>query len=519
MKALKTTWLLLAGTLLLASSFLWLSLFPESGKRAFMSPAQAASELPAPLTAPATCIIFYDTWDAEPTYNRNDINNAAPLSNYTLQTLIQGTAGTVTSPTLATAWDDYYRLDNASVGYLYTVRAVPDLTTNYDLGMVLYDSTRTAVYTDSNPFDGNSAIITFQATDIGPYYFKVFQRSGQCSWSSNRASTYSLVLGAAAPTPTATPTPTPSPTPPGPAPTPRRDHDDYEPNYDFDTAAIIAPSMTYNLNFVPWGGAQVDNDYFKLWAKPGLVFSCETFDLDPGVDTNMRFFDGNRNPIGGNDDRALGDYSSYYSYYSTYEGWLYVEVGHGGRLSVSDIADSEYKLRCQMTAPGAVGTVTPAPGKDPITPPVVTPRPTATPTPVTSPLPTPTDNGNGNGTGGSTVELSIRPLTTPVPLTPTPTPGGVRTFGLLIYYDANQDGQPGAGEGVSGFFARALSTTNGTELARGYTDEQGRISFSVPTVGPVRVLVPLLGMDRYVDASTPELIVRISPLPVPSTIP
>lgn len=518
MKATRIPWLMLMGSLLLSGISLWAIFLPTGTRSASVSPAQAApaaqalypeGQLPAHACATFTCTLYYDTWDAEPTYNRSDINNAAPLSNYTLQTLVEGTAGSSVNP-----WDDYYRLDNASVGYIYTIRAVPDMTSNYDLGIVVYDNTRTAIYTDSNPFDGNSAIVTIQAANVGPYYFKVFQRSGQCSWNSNKASTYSLILGASTPTPTATPTPTPTPTTPGPTATPRTDYDDYEPNYDFDHAVTIAPGLTYDLNFVPWGGASIDNDYFKLWVKPGLVFTCETLDLAAGVDTNMIIYNGNRNAIGGNDDRELGDYSSRLSYYSTYEGYLYVEIGHGGRLSMPDVTESDYSLECTMSVPGPVGTVTPAPDKDD-TPVAPTPRPTATPTPPSSPIATPTDSGSG----GNTVELTIRPLTTPAAATPTPTPGGFRTFGVLVYYDGNQDGQPGAGEGIPGFFVRVLSTEDGTELARGYTDEQGRISFNVSTVGPVRALVPLLGLDRYVDAATPEVVVRISPLPVPDAIP
>jgi hypothetical protein len=103
---------------------------------------------------------------------------------------------------------------------------------------------------------------------------------------------------------------------------------------------------------------------------------------------------------------------------------------------------------------------------------------------------------------------------------PTPTPQGFRTFRVLVYYDENEDNQLGAGEGVPGFFVRVLSSTGaGEELAHGYTDEQGQLSLTVPTVKAVRVLVPLLGFDQLVEPSIPEVVIRIAPSPLPEVIP
>jgi hypothetical protein len=255
------------------------------------------------------------------------------------------------------------------------------------------------------------------------------------------------------------------------------------------------------------------------------MFACETFDLGPVVDTNMILYDANKNLIGGNDDRALGDYSSRISYYSTYEGYLYVLVGTGERLSYEDAKDSPYKLKCTKSVPG---TPTAEAGDDEDdddegegAAKAPTPRPTATPpsspvaTPTLANTPTPEDE---DGEGGA-VSLNIRPLTTPPPMSATPTPSGFRTFRLVVYYDSNVDGQFGAGEGVPGFFVRVLPASGGEELAHGYTDEQGQLSFSVPTVRTVRVNVPFLGMDRLVDPATPEVMVRIAPLPLPDAIP
>ncbi len=454
-------------------------------------------------TSLITCTLSTTTTDALPGINSFD--DAAILANYSGLALASGNKGDQVNPE-----EDYFRLDNATLHWSYAVQAVPDGVGNYNLAMIIYDSNRHPILTDTNPFDGNSASLTLVAENSGPYYFKIFQYSDQCS-----GGTYHLSVSATAPTPTPTPTSTPTPTPtpgpgtPTPTPTWISGYDQYEPNYDFDHAKIIAPGVTYDLNFVPWGNGDVDNDYFKLWVKPGLIFTCETFDLAPVVDTNMIFYDANRNLIGGNDDRTLGDYSSKLSYYSTYEGYLYILIGPGQRLSREDSAHSDYRLRCTKSVPGTV-TGTPVPSKDEATP---IPTPTAKPNPTTSPLPTPTSAAQ------SSVELTIQPMTTPAPSTPTAEASGFRTFRVTLYYDTNNDGQFGAGEGVSGIFIRITDFINGEELARGYTNEEGQLTFTVPTVGTVFVEVPLLGLSRPLEPERPEMQIRIAPMPLPDQIP
>ncbi len=385
----------------------------------------------------------------------------------------------------------------------------------YDRRVEIYDEDGN--YMDSTTTASSSrAELTFTATDAR-HYLGIFKSS--TASSEGTTVDYDVRVYQLQPTPTATsqPTNTPGAGTPTPAPTWPSGYDDYEPNFNFETASTIAPGVTYELNFMPWGGSrEPDNDYFKMWVKPGIRFTCETFDLGPVVDTNLIFYDADRNAIGGNDDRTLGDYSSKFSYYSTYEGWLYVLVGTGSRMSYEDAKNSPYKLRCEKSVPGEP-TTSPddnGPSKAPTPLPTDTPRPTAT---SSSPLGTPTP-GEGNGNGDS-VTLSFRPLTTPPPLSATPTPSGFRTFRVVIYYDENADGALGAGEGVPGFYVRVVEGATDEELARGYTDEQGQLSFSVPTVGTVRVVVPLLGLDRLVDPSTPELKIRVAPMPLPDVIP
>jgi len=359
---------------------------------------------------------------------------------------------------------------------------------------------------------------TLQANSPAPYYLCV----APVTTASDSTVIVDYLLEVAILQPTPTPIPTNTPTAVAPTNTPRATfpsgYDAYEPNYNFDIATTIAAGLNYNLNFVPWGGAAVDNDFFKIRVKPGLQLTCETSNLDPGVDPRMAFYSGPGEGyfLMANDDIALGNFNSRLSYYTSFEGWLYILVGQGDRMDVRDTAQSAYTLRCELGVPGA--QVTPAPGKGDATPPpaAATPRPTQPPQTPVSPIATPTQPPES---GGESRELEFRLVTTPPPPTRTPAPTGFRTFRVMVYYDANNDGLPGAGEGVPGFFVTAHSPETRAELARGYTDDQGQISFTVSTVGTVRVLIPLLGFDRLVEAAKPEVSVRIAPPSLPVVIP
>ncbi len=487
---------------------------------------QALTPPPEAAVSQILCSAEVTTTDKAP-FGNNSINNAAFIADYYGQSLLNVEGSTTVPPTTTASIpvrSDFYRLDNAKTNYKYTIQAKPDRTLNYNLGIVVYDREQTPVYTDTDT-SSNSASVTFEALNSGPYYIEVFQISAQCS-----GSTYQLIYNApVAPTATpSTPTPTntttPQPEAPQPTSKPPTGFDQYEPNFDFNTSTLIAPGVTYDLNFVPWGEWSNDNDFFRIWVKPGLRFTCETSDLAPGVDPNMIFYTGaNLNSaIASNDDIELGNYNSRVSYYSTYEGNLYILVGQGERMQPRDTANSTYKLRCEMTAPGTPttggGTTTPVPDKDyPTAGPTSSP-PTNTPAPSVSPIATPTPMPP-TPTQVASADLTFRLVTTPAPVVPTPTPTGFRTFRVLIYYDENLDSQAGAGEGIPGFFVRAVSPERDEELARGYTDEQGQLSFTVPTVGTVRVLVPLLGFDRLVEAAKPEVLIQIVPPTLPSKIP
>jgi len=367
------------------------------------------------------------------------------------------------------------------------------------LKLVVYDHTE--AYLTSSNSSATSAEVSWTA--YGPHFYIEVQPAGPTT-STLLSAEYVLDVFQIAATPTSTPQPTagPTATPTPVPPTPIPGADRFEPNYDFDHAATIGTDITYdNLNFVPWGGGEVDNDYYKIWVKPGLLYTCETLNLAPGVDTNMIVYDGNRNPIGGNDDVELGDYRSRFSYFSTYEGFLYILVGHGGRLPITEVEDSTYSLRCSMEVPGSP-TSTPRPTSTPDPE-----RPTNTPTPTSSsPLPTPTPSD----------ELSVRLLATPTPPPPagTPAPHFV-PVDLLVYYDVNDDRSPGAGEGVAGVQVLAYDTVTGEQIAQGYTDESGHLQFTAATQGLIRLSIPYLGISHLIGEEGATLYIRIPPSPTP----
>ncbi len=540
---------------------------------------------------------------------------AVTLADYANLALVaQGTPGDELA-----AHTDWFRLDNAQIGALYTIEALPNLTTNYNLGIIVYDSDLAPILSDENPVDDNRARVVLQAETQGPYFFQIFQISPACSGGtydletsysppaatstppaappvdgddyepndtfeqapvlpiqvpidleltfhstadvnffqfytkSNRwyqASTSDLIgvdtvleiynrdqtriardadsaggfasrvswraeydgyyyvvvrnsvasTGSYALTLTGIDAPTPGPTPTAPALRARAD--DCEPNPNFEHACIIPLDQDLTFNFVPPFGQGPDNDFYRLWIKPGLHYRCQTSDLDPGVDPNMIMF---RGPswdaaIAGNDDIAPCDLNSALTFYSDYTGWLYILIGYGDRTP-PDITNSSYVLRCEKSTTPFLAPSTPPPTAESDPPgKLPTPAPTGTPTTPESPIATPTPG---------TDALSVRPLTTPAP--PTSSAPRFLPVSLLVYYDTNDDGQPGAGEGIAGISAKAYDTATSELLAEDYTDAQGSLTFSVSAHGPVRLSIPFLGLSRLFAGEEASLQVRIPP--------
>jgi len=372
--------------------------------------------------------------------------------------------------------------------------------TTSDLDLVdtlveVYDEDQVRVARDDDGGGGLASQASWKA-DYDGYYYIVVQNNVDSRGS------YNLTIDEiAAP---ATETPGPSPTP---GATPRAQADACEPNNDFGNACVIPVNETQTFNFIPAFGQGPDNDFYKVWVKPGLHFRCQTSDLAPGVDPNLIVYTGpsQDQAIGGNDDIAPCNYNSSFDYFATYSGWLYLLVGTGDRTP-SDVNASDYSFGCEKsTEPFAPLGTTPSAatpdGSGKLPPPI----PTATPTRAGSPVATPTPGPQA---------LSIRTLATPTP--PATTAPRFVPISLIVYYDANGDGQPGAGEGITGVSARAYEVATNELLAQGFTDNQGRLSFTVSAQGAIRVSIPFLGFSHLIpagdDTEEPAMVqVRVPP--------
>ncbi len=480
----------------LGLAILLLAIFPARPAPSLAAPRSDNRDLSWPYgasldaTSVVSCYLSSNTVDG--LHGNNYITTAVALASYANLALVEGNANTYQP-----AHDDYFRLDGAVPNNTYVVSAVPNLGTNYNLGIIVYDSDFTPIITDTYAFN-NRADVALLATNSGPYYFRIFQITPSCS-----GGTYTLTPQQQTPTPTPTSTSTPSPTPTPQGATPIPGADRFEPNFDFAHATTLAIDVTYsNLNFVPWGGGTEDNDFYKIWVKPGLLYTCETSELGPGVDTNLIVY---RAPdfnaaVGGNDDREPGDYSSRFSYLSNYEGYLYLLVGTGGRLPYSEVGNSTYSFRCSMSVPGIPTPV-----------PTATPRPTvpgSTPEASPSPLPTPIPTESG--------ALNVRPLATPTPPSAPATPAlHFVPIDLLVYYDANNDRSPGAGEGVAGLLVLAYDTGSGQQIAQGFTDELGHLQFTAAAQGAVRLNIPYLGINQLVGSDGASIYIRLGPRGTP----
>jgi hypothetical protein len=450
-----------------------------------------------------TCTTTITTPNSDVTNNFN-IPSAAgvfllPYNNLSLMTPGVPPGISVTVQT------QYFRLD-AVGGQHYLVSAQPNTGSSYNLNINVYDAGGTRVFTGTKPLSSLGISIDYVPQQTATYYFAIFHQGSNCPPSG----TYRLTVDGPA---TNTPTATGSPSPTGSATTAATaipGADRYEPNFDFDRSTLIALNLKYtNLNFAPWSGSDPnspDNDFYRVWVKPGLLVTCETLDLGPGVDTNMILYDNNRNGIGGSVDvdRAEGNFGSRLSYYVTYEGWLYILVGNEYPIDPPTLAvNYTYSVQCVTGFPTSTPTRTPAP---------VTPSPVI-PTNTPSPSPVPT----------------LAPTETPTPLSfrviqlPTATPLGQRTvlvpLSLTVYYDLNNNGNPDPGEGVVGISARVIDVTTGQELLRGFTDEFGFASLTVQASGVVRLVVPYLNYSVIVPTSGSSVVLRIAPHNLPGAIP
>jgi hypothetical protein len=85
----------------------------------------------------------------------------------------------------------------------------------------------------------------------------------------------------------------------------------------------------------------------------------------------------------------------------------------------------------------------------------------------------------------------------------------------VVYYDANGDGEPGAGEGIAGISVKAYEAAANQQLAQQFTDEQGYLEFTVSARGPVRVSIPFFGFSQLVSGEEATVRLRVPSQPLP----
>jgi len=368
-----------------------------------------------------------------------------------------------------------------------------DLDPGIDTVLTVYDPQGNAIGSnDDYQFGSLASKVEFSAKTDGNYYARITNKSG----GDPANKTYCFEINQIQGTPTSTPLPTRTLVP---------GTDICEYNGDFDSACLIGAGETYDMNFVPFSGEGIDNDFYRIWIKPGLLYTCETFNLSSVNDTNMILYDQNQNGIDGNDDREHGDFSSKVSYFSTYTGWLFVLVGPVAPPEYALSFLYTYSLKCTET----VATPTPTPRPTLFSGGGFVPNPpTATPTPApTDPTPI----------GAVTVEVATPTATPNILVVPLPTStspavaGREISFDLTVYYDINVNFTPELTEGVEDVGVAIYDNTSNELLAFGYTNEAGTIRFSSLAVsGMIRISIPFLQFSQVASGDS-NVFIRVAP--------
>lgn len=333
-------------------------------------------------------------------------------------------------------------------GYLKTgqvIRLSSSPSAGLDTRLKLYwDGQLVAENDDRSPADLGSTV-TFAAPAHG-WYVAVVEKA---TVYDGRYDLETMLMDpTATPTVVATSTPTPSSTP-------FIEPDLAEPNNDPEAAWPITPG---EQNSYTLGGADVD--YFTFIAKAGSRYLCETETTE--VDTLLTVIN-----FGDNDDRGVGRVDSSFAWTSDVEQTAVVRIeARGGSFG-------QYTFGCQ-TIPAQSPSVQPPSTSEPI--PLmpsdvpITPLPTVTTITTTSPIP-----------------LTVRPLGSVQTLTTDPT----THIRLLVYYDANNDRQPGPGEGVASVSVLAVDG-QGQQLAQIFTNAQGEAIFNLSGDRIARIIVPFV---------------------------
>jgi hypothetical protein len=301
--------------------------------------------------------------------------------------------------------------------------------------------------------------------------------------------------------------------------------DECEFNSTIEYACLIVSGVTYSMSFVPSVGSEQDTDIYRLWMKPGVLYTCETtIPTGSPADTNIILWDANGNPFNpwiGNDDKALGNLGSLVSYRSTYTGWLNIVVGPVNVPPYDEAAQWIYSLLCSET----VATPTPTPTNTAVPAPIppgggtiFTPTPIPTlvyPTPF--PTPTPINPADFIPTPAPPPMVTVQPLPTATSVS-----GGGQTVSIqvTIFFDANNNFLPELTEGIMGVDVALFDNATGDLLSYGQTNEAGIIHFQgIQAAGTVRIIVPYLNYNQIITQATDEVLIRVAPGTLPIGIP
>jgi hypothetical protein len=399
---------------------------------------------------------------------------------------------------------DFYRFAVKS-GTFYQL-TTSDLSPGIDTVLKVYNQNGEGI-AENDDFGAAGELrshVVIQADTTGFYYARVVNKSP--ADAANR--TYCFGIDASEqPTPTATPTLLPT----------RTGSDTCEPNGRLDIACLFGDNQSQAFNFVPPFNEGPDQDFYRIWVKPGVTVTCETNQLSAVTDTNMIMLGPNGedfNPQLGNDDKAPGDRGSRLSFTSFYTGWLHVLVGPVNPVPLAQAAQFTYTLACTSTVPP---TATPT---TPFVPPVTGGGGGGGVAPTITPLATPTPFDFSQLLTPSPVvipEVTIQPLPTATPATGAQDSA---TVNVTVFYDSNFNFTPEINEGIQDVAVALYDNTNGRLLAFGYTNQAGVVRFeAIPSSGAVRVEVPLLNYTQIVGAGESNISVRVAPLPLPIGIP
>ena len=184
----------------------------------------------------------------------------------------------------ADGWDSDYFQVRVKPGMLITCHT-SDLSGGANTNLILYDNSLNGIEGNDDVDRANndlSSSVTYTTTYEGWLYVLVGEGVPRSPAEAQQA-TYSIEC--------VTPSAATTPVPPSPIPS---GVDRFEPNDEFDQAALIVLNVKYDqLNFAMLTPSADgwDNDFFKVRVKPGMLVTCRTSDLSAGTDTNLILYD------------------------------------------------------------------------------------------------------------------------------------------------------------------------------------------------------------------------------------